>query len=248
MDAGLLVQFPLFRHLRVEQLETLAKHAKDTCKGRGDPIFLAGERMIGIYVVTEGAVGIYPKDHKQPVAMLRRGEALGETVLIQDHLATVSVRAEEDNTRLLFLPKRGFDDFLKADISLSAGLYLGICEMLTARLRAANSRMMDSPIRRFAEVKALPSAEDILQKAEQTLSTGRDSERVDASLSVGVMQALESLIDRVPANVAAELRSIAYDVGRLREREQATFAAFSRHITEVNSMLKSLMVELRAAG
>lgn len=111
----------------------------------GEPLFQEGTLGDGLFVVLEGRVAIRKgnaKGGEREVAVLERHEVVGEMDLISDRPHTTAARAASDG-RLLFLPKRRFQEMLRAGNAGAASMVVYFARMLAGRLDANNRRMME---------------------------------------------------------------------------------------------------------
>ncbi len=76
----------------------------------GDPVYLLGQPLEGIFLIESGAVQITDSTG-DVVSLLSRGNSFGERGLMRDGLAATSARMVEDGT-LLLLPKGAFAQLL----------------------------------------------------------------------------------------------------------------------------------------
>jgi CRP-like cAMP-binding protein len=129
----------------------------------GEPLFREGDVGSGLYVVLEGGVSIHRRNAKggdREIAVLDRNEVFGEMDLISDRPHTSGAKAKSDS-RLLFLPKKEFQDLLRQGNPGAASMVVYFARMLAGRLDANNKRMLemlDGPAKQpgsseFAEFK-----------------------------------------------------------------------------------------------
>src|SRR5256885_2258478 len=85
---------PIFQFVAAEHMPELARIAKVVEKSRGEAVLLHGETVPGIYIVAEGAAGVYPPGAKQPLVTLGVGGAFGEMAFLEHAKASATIRIE----------------------------------------------------------------------------------------------------------------------------------------------------------
>ena len=99
----------------------------------GKTIFRKGDPADGLYIVGNGSVGLYfptNLDMIEPDIKLKKNDILGEMGVIDSAPRMATAKALENST-VLFLSKRGFEDRLaESDI-----IVRGVMAILSERLR-----------------------------------------------------------------------------------------------------------------
>lgn len=137
-------RIPAFSGLGEEDARLFLSIMKERPAARGEPILLAGEVGDGLYVVLEGRVSIVKRNAKggeREVAVLEKSEVFGEMDLISDRPHTAGAKAAE-SSRLLFLPKKEFQELLVAGNPGATSMVIYFARMLAGRLDASNRQMM----------------------------------------------------------------------------------------------------------
>jgi len=112
---------------------------------RGVPLFREGEAGEGLFVILEGRVSITKRNAKggeREVAVLDRHEVFGEMDLISDRPHNSGAKGQQA-CRLLFLPKKAFQDLLRKGNAGAASLVVYFARMLAGRLDANNKKMLE---------------------------------------------------------------------------------------------------------
>jgi len=144
MTVAGLRKIPAFAGLSVAEATAMLDLMTERPLARGEPVFREGTVGDGLYVVLEGSVSITRKNEKggdREVAVLTENEVLGEMDLISDRPHTSGAKGAQ-GSRLLFLPKKGFQDLLRAGNQGAISLVMYFTRMLAGRLDANNKRMM----------------------------------------------------------------------------------------------------------
>ena len=112
---------------------------------RGEPLFREGEVGEGLYVILEGRVSITKRNAKggeREVAVLEPHEVFGEMDLISDRPHNSGAKGHAA-CRLLFLPRRAFQEMLRKGNPGAASMVIYFARMLAGRLDANNKRMLE---------------------------------------------------------------------------------------------------------
>jgi len=112
---------------------------------RGVPLLKEGEPGDGLFVILEGTVSITKRNAKggeREVAVLERHEVFGEMDLITDRPHNSGAKGRQA-CRLLYLPKKAFQDLLRKGDAGAASMVVYFARMLAARLDANNKRMLE---------------------------------------------------------------------------------------------------------
>jgi CRP-like cAMP-binding protein len=101
-------------------------------------IVIQGELSWGVYLILEGVVGVFKANKMTGVSFdisqLREGASFGELSLIDDGPRTATVKALVD-TRLFFISKEQFTEFLQKSGELKMTFYLSCLKTLIGMLR-----------------------------------------------------------------------------------------------------------------
>ena len=143
--AGDLAGIPAFAGMAPADRALFRGAMSERPMAEGEPLFREGDAGEGLWVVLEGDVSIVKKNAKggeREVAVLESHEVIGEMDLISDRPHTTGARARTD-CRLLFLPKKSFQDLLRKGNPGAASMVVYFARMLAGRLDANNKRMLE---------------------------------------------------------------------------------------------------------
>jgi serine/threonine protein phosphatase PrpC len=152
-----LRKIPLFRHLTYkEQTAVLSVTTTRTFPG-GREIVTEGEPGEELYVVIRGRVAI--EKNGVEIAELRAGGHFGEMGLIDNAPRSATVRASEP-TRVMVIARSDLMNLMKRESILAVKMLWSFVQVLSDRLRAANSELSDAR-QELAVAQAIqPFAED----------------------------------------------------------------------------------------
>jgi CRP-like cAMP-binding protein len=140
-----LKKIPAFAAMGPSDLDTFLSLMEVRAATNGEPILREGTVGEGLFVILEGSVAIVRKNAKggeREVAILEKSEVFGEMDLISDRPHTSGAKGRP-GTRLLFLPKKAFQELLRKGNAGASALVIYFARMLSARLDANNKRMME---------------------------------------------------------------------------------------------------------
>ncbi len=140
-----LRHIPAFAAMSTADAALFLSLMEDRPSARGVPLFREGEAGEGLYVILEGRVSITKKNAKggeREVAVLDRHEVFGEMDLISDRPHNSGAKGQQA-CRLLFLPKKAFQELLRKGNAGAASLVVYFARMLAGRLDANNKRMLE---------------------------------------------------------------------------------------------------------
>jgi CRP-like cAMP-binding protein len=140
-----LKRIPAFASMEAGDVDTFLSLMEARPVAEGEPILREGTVGDGLFVVLDGSVAITRRNQKggeRELAVLEKGEVFGEMDLISDRPHTSGAKGRS-GTRLLFLPKKSFQDLLRKGNPGAAGLVIYFARMLSARLDANNKRMIE---------------------------------------------------------------------------------------------------------
>jgi len=138
-----LSNIELFRGLKPEALELIAKVASEELHGRGDKIFRHGEVGDKLYLILDGKVRIsreVPGMGEEALAVLGPGQAFGEMALLDESRRSADAVVHE-RCRLLTISKDGFDDLLFLHKDLAYEVLWSVVRLLIGRLRETNEKL-----------------------------------------------------------------------------------------------------------
>lgn len=119
--AEFLAKVPLFKPLKMSQLEKLAQRVRERDYVAGDVIVEQGVIGIGLFIVARGPVKvirIHADGNQRELDTLDRFDFFGELSLLEDAVRTASVIADGD-CKCLVLSKLDFLDELDDDPAMA---------------------------------------------------------------------------------------------------------------------------------
>ncbi len=135
-DPDALAQIPLFEGLPRSELSRLYESRFPA----GSNVLIAEQPGEAVYVILEGSVKVHalrPDGTEVVLAVLGAGEVLGEMSAADSLGRSASVVALEE-TRLLWMDRRTF----RSSVASSTALSHNLAEVLSKRVRLANSRLI----------------------------------------------------------------------------------------------------------
>ena len=139
MDA--LRKIPIFHHLTYKEQTAVLSIATTRSFPAGREIVLEGEPGAELFVVVKGKVAI-SKDGVD-IAELRVGGHFGEMGLIDDAPRSATVRATEP-TRVMVISRPDLMNLMKKESILAVKMLWSFVQVLSDRLRAANSELSEA--------------------------------------------------------------------------------------------------------
>ena len=146
---SLLEGVPLFREVPLHHLRELARFARSESFAPGEAIVRMGEPGSTLYVIRSGRVNVVreqPSGNSVVLAVLGPGEFFGELSIFDGERRSASVIAVEPTETVTL----GRFDIVRV-VSHDPQIGLSLLKSLSARLRAADARLVD----------AVPDAPDI---------------------------------------------------------------------------------------
>ena len=136
-----LRKIPLFRHLTYKEQTAVLSLANTRSFGPGEEIFLEGERGDELFVVIAGRVAI--ENAGVEIAELRAGGHFGEMGLIDNAPRSATVRASE-GTRVMVISRPDLMNLMRRESILAVKLLWSFVQVLSDRLRLANSELSEA--------------------------------------------------------------------------------------------------------
>jgi CRP-like cAMP-binding protein len=130
MDAReTLASVPLFKQLRSEYLDRLARVVRERTYEPGATILREGEYGIAFFAIIEGHVEVLRSGVEAPINRLGPGESFGELALLSDVPRIATVRAV-DQVRCAVLQRLDFLDIVRDQPELAMHLLRTLSELL----------------------------------------------------------------------------------------------------------------------
>lgn len=151
-----LGEMPLFRHVASEAVEGLLQRCTTVELRKNDVLIRQGEKIQHMYVVLSGEVAIrLDSPDSDPIALLGRGETIGEMSLVDQKAASAYAIAVTDSRLLVFDEERIW--------SLVRSSHAAACNLLsiiTTRLRHTNIVLsehmnLEHAVQQYGNVDAL---------------------------------------------------------------------------------------------
>jgi CRP-like cAMP-binding protein len=134
----ILKKMPLLNMFSENALNELVTRGKEIHVESHANIVIQGELSWGVYLILQGVVGVYKANKMTGVSFdisqLREGDSFGELSLVDDGPRTATVKALVD-TKLLFISKEQFSEFLQRSGEMRMAFYLSCVNRLIGMLR-----------------------------------------------------------------------------------------------------------------
>lgn len=126
----------IFGELADSDIEWLVAHGTTTRLRKGDVLIQQGLAVGHLYLVLEGSVSVSVKGLDDAiVAVLQRGEIVGEMSFIDTRPSSATAAAADD-ALVLAIPRDAMSAKLRADPAFAARFYRAIALILSDRLRS----------------------------------------------------------------------------------------------------------------
>lgn len=136
-----LSKIPFFQYLTPMTARKIAPLFRIVTHQKGEDIITFGNEVPGLFIIAQGSVEIFTEERKTRLATLSPGAIFGEMSLIENQLASATVAAASDNTRLLLCGKQAFHNVIHDDFVFAAAFYKGASKLLSERLRLTNAKI-----------------------------------------------------------------------------------------------------------
>jgi CRP/FNR family cyclic AMP-dependent transcriptional regulator len=134
-----LKQVPLFAHFSLEQLEAVARVAREQIQMPGDVVMREGDVGGDLFLVLSGRVHVY-RGHgtgeELDLGTLGAGSYVGEMAIFDDKPRSATVIAEEETRMLVLAGER-----LKELVLQTPEMSFQIFQVLTTRVREVEARL-----------------------------------------------------------------------------------------------------------
>ena len=134
----------LLEGLEGPELEKFAPLLKTTRLAADQYVFRENEPCQGVYLIKSGKLEISkttPDGWKQPLAMLSKGQFLGEIALLKKTSHASDARAIEP-TELLFLPRETFEEMEKKEPAVMLKIIKNIAIITGLNVRRMNEKFV----------------------------------------------------------------------------------------------------------
>lgn len=117
-----LSRLSLFCDLKQEEVRTIAESVSQQSYSKDQTVVFKGASVNGLHIVATGKVGVHAKQARNKntvkVAELGPGEIFGETSILEQSMATATIKVIEDDTLIFVVPERTFSELLQRDPSV----------------------------------------------------------------------------------------------------------------------------------
>ena len=236
-----LASVPIFQFVPQEMLKRLGTLAKIIEKNAGDAVLMHGEPVLGIYVVGEGAVGVYPPRATRALLSLASGGSFGEMSFLERSHASATIRAEQAQTKLALFPQAALALLVDADPALGRYLYQGLAVSLSQKLRATTDRitqLIDQARRLVDRRVGVSDALSDLLDLPRDLAAQRET--ADAALA-RARALLDELIERHPEKAGS-----LHELGLILDEMRGGTRRFYPDATERSRALVAIVLGLEA--
>ncbi|HHY46155.1 MAG TPA: Crp/Fnr family transcriptional regulator [Firmicutes bacterium] len=136
IDPQFLKQVELFSEMNEDDFSRIMLVARERVYPKGATLFLEDEPGDCMFIIVKGAVKVYtlsPEGREKTIAILSRGDCLGEMAVLDGRPRSASAEAIEE-TRAVIITRDDFRQVLLA----SPRTMLKVIELLSQRLRAVD--------------------------------------------------------------------------------------------------------------
>ena len=144
-----LRQAKLFEGLDDQQLDAIGGRGRRRTLGRGQTLFIEGDKAVGLFLVLRGRVKVYktsPRGRQQILLLLGPGETVGEVAMFAGETFPASSESLEA-AEVFSLPRAAFLEIIRGEPEVAMKL-LG---SLSTRLRSFASLIEDLSLREVSE-------------------------------------------------------------------------------------------------
>lgn len=235
-----LTSVPGFQYVSEEDAVRLSSIAKVVVRNKGDSVLLSGERVSAIYIVAEGAVGVYQSGVAKPIAELGAGQCFGEMSFIDSSRASATIRAMTTGTTLIMLRQDELQSVSKDNPELRSALYQGIALTLAQKLRNTTAKITERLAVGRNLLEQLGSAETLEKVDIQSLP--KEIIRQNTVVMDGmneVVRALEAIGKKIPER-SASLKEVTLDLIETKDQCEKFFLNMSRHVAAISVFLTGM--------
>jgi len=136
---SVLKRVPLFSKIEDKELEKIAEISHLKKYRKDEDIFSEGEVGDALYILVSGVVKVFRTSSDgriKTLALLQKGDFLGEMAILEKEIRSANVRAVED-AEILVINKRDFE----ASLTSNPQIAFKIMETICARLRDADKQI-----------------------------------------------------------------------------------------------------------
>jgi len=152
----LLSLAPIFEDFKKRDLKKIYRIVHQREYKKDEVIFTSRDPGVGMYIVSEGSVGVYvvnpESEQEELVAKLISGQSFGDIALFSESPRSATVRAHEPSTLLGFC-KPDLVGFINRHPELGAKVLIQILGLAGKRLEMSNQQLVDVK-RELSQLKA----------------------------------------------------------------------------------------------
>ena len=206
-----LTSVQVFQFLTPLQVKRLIHCGKTVERRAHDILVIAGEPVLGIYVIGEGTVGVYPPGAQEPIVRLTSGQSFGEMSFIDATKASATIRVEEDGAKLMLVLHTDLATLIADDPAFGLAFYHGMSLTLSQNLRRTTSKIT-------AEIRAGQQLLDELSSEGEGVAFDINLLPVDLNNhNQKVLATLEETV-RLSQDLLAKCPEEALEVARLQSK------------------------------
>ena len=234
-----LSAIPFFKYVTPAGAKDLIKSLKLVTKNKGEEIVVYGEMIPGLYIIARGNIEIYTEGYKTLLASFGSGSVIGEMSLIEDLTSSASIRASEDNTKLIFCDRELLKKQLANDFVFAAAFYKGSSIIMSQRLRKMNIKIEDEIEKEKQLVSQLIEGSELFKKIKQTRKaldkTGEEMiKKIMTHLPI-----IDEIIEKEPSNVE-NIRAMKKDLETILTIDTQNFDIIGQQIDQINRYIKNI--------
>lgn len=235
-----LTSIPGFRFVSAEDAAVLSSIAKVDTRQKGDAIVLSGEHVSAIFIVAEGKVGVFPAGVAKPIAELGPGECFGEMSFVESSRASATIRAVQNDTRLIRLRQDDLALLSQNNAGLGSAIFRGIALTLSQKLRATTARIAEELAEGRRMLEKFSAAEDDVPIDLHTLpkEVVRQHDAIKEGLE-GVLKTLENLSTKFPER-SGTLSQAVQDLSVTSKQCDQFFLNLSRNVAALTLFLEKM--------
>ena len=140
-----LKRIPVFAELIPDELEIVRQATRTHAAAEGEVVFAEGDQSDFICFVIDGRLEVIQKasdGRPVSVSILGPGEAFGEMALMEKSPRSATVKALAPSS-LVVLDQPKFEALIRDKPEAAVKMLMGLCRMLSKRLRQTNHRLID---------------------------------------------------------------------------------------------------------
>jgi CRP-like cAMP-binding protein len=238
---------PIFQFLDKDELARLATLGKEISKSKGDAVLMHGENVPGIYIVGEGACGVYPQGALKPLVQIEAGGSFGEMSFLEKSKASATIRAEATPTKLVFFQHTELHKLTDDDAKVGRSMYRGVALTLSQKLRVTNQRIskeLKEGQQHLETLSGQRSDSPPLENLERIII--EEAENMQKRLTAGIA-VIDDLSRKIPEK-AGTLTDLSIKLGELNQKNKAFTPQLLNQVKIMVKFVKSMTEFLTWSG